>query len=84
MVKKVKIILTKKEQTFASLFQTVVSQIDKPRKIDLRHVSDRGNCICCIMQIYSWGNCICQTEVTVSVVLSQISKKTVHTDVRAP
>ncbi len=37
--KKTKIILTEKEQTFASLFQSAESNIDKPREMDLRHVS---------------------------------------------
>jgi hypothetical protein len=39
--KKAKIILTKKEQSFTSLFQSVTPKIDKPRKIDLLHVSVR-------------------------------------------
>ncbi len=41
-VKKAKIILTEKEQAFASLFQSDESKIDKPRKIDLRHASESG------------------------------------------
>ena len=40
-VKKTNIILTEMEQVFTSLFKSVVSKIDKRRKIDLQHVSDR-------------------------------------------
>jgi hypothetical protein len=39
--KKTKIMLTEKEQAFASLFQPAGS--NKPRKIDLRDVSGRGS-----------------------------------------
>ena len=41
MAKKAKIMLTEKEQAFASLFQPAESKIDKPREIDLRRVSGR-------------------------------------------
>ena len=40
--KKAKIMLTEEEETFVKQFQPVASKRDKPRKIALRHVSDRG------------------------------------------
>ena len=41
-VKKTKIMLTEEEEKFAEQFHPVESKIDKPWKIALRHVSDRG------------------------------------------
>ena len=41
-VKKAKIILTEEEEKFDKQFHPVASKMDKPRKIDLRHVSGRG------------------------------------------
>ena len=40
--KKSKIMMTEEEENFAKQFQPVASKMDKPRKIALRHVSDRG------------------------------------------
>ena len=40
--KKDKIMLTEEEEKFSKQFQPVESKIDKPRKMVLRHVSDRG------------------------------------------
>ena len=41
-VSKSKIMLTEEEEKFSEQFQPVESKIDKPRKMVLRHVSDRG------------------------------------------
>ena len=41
-VEKTKIILTEEEEKFTEQFQHAASKMDKPRKIALRHVSDRG------------------------------------------
>ena len=39
--KKAQIMLTEKQQAFVKMFQSAASQIDKPRKIEVRHVLGR-------------------------------------------
>jgi hypothetical protein len=40
--KKAKIMLTEKQQAFVKMFQPAASKIDKPRKIEVRHILGRG------------------------------------------
>ena len=41
-VEKAQIMLTENQQTFVKMFQLAVSKIDKPWKIEVRHVLGRG------------------------------------------